>query len=160
MCESTSTELGGISGSGVAFEFLPTTRRLERRGEPFFDPDPVEFLRDALSSGRAFDDGATQFRGRPVKRIRFTVGPCPQQAPDCPSEEIYAYVDPETLKPAAIVSPQNFFGGRSPDSIVRFRWVDRYLIYEYLPRTEDNLALTDIWAQHPYATGPRDEEDR
>jgi hypothetical protein len=31
---------------------------------------------------------------------------------------------------------------------------DRYLAYEYLPRTDDNLALTDIRAQHPDAIGP------
>jgi hypothetical protein len=30
--------------------------------------------------------------------------------------------------------------------------VDRYLTFEYLPRTEGNLALTDIQAQHPDAT--------
>jgi hypothetical protein len=32
---------------------------------------------------------------------------------------------------------------------------DRYLAYEYPSRTEDNLALTDIRAQHPNAKGDR-----
>ncbi len=30
--------------------------------------------------------------------------------------------------------------------------VDRYLTFEYLPRTAANLALADIRAQHPDAT--------
>jgi hypothetical protein len=32
--------------------------------------------------------------------------------------------------------------------------VTRYLIYEHLPRTPANVALTDIQAQHPNAAGP------
>ena len=38
-------------------------------------------------------------------------------------------------------------------SIVRFHFVLRTLTFEYLPRTDANLALTDIRAQHPDATG-------
>jgi len=36
--------------------------------------------------------------------------------------------------------------------LARIDVVDRYLRFEYLPRTEANLALTDIRAQHPNAT--------
>jgi hypothetical protein len=37
---------------------------------------------------------------------------------------------------------------------VRYHSVRRYLTFEYLPRTDANLALTNIRAQHPDATGP------
>jgi hypothetical protein len=40
----------------------------------------------------------------------------------------------------------------TPSGLVDFDVVGRYLTYEYLPRTEANLALTDIRAQHPGAT--------
>jgi hypothetical protein len=36
---------------------------------------------------------------------------------------------------------------------VRVHVVTRFLTFEYLPRTDANLALTDIKAQHPNATG-------
>jgi DNA-directed RNA polymerase specialized sigma24 family protein len=40
-----------------------------------------------------------------------------------------------------------------PDGpVARLHIVDRYLRFEYLPRTDANLALTDIRAQHPNAT--------
>jgi hypothetical protein len=38
--------------------------------------------------------------------------------------------------------------------VVRLKFVNRYLSYEYLPRTAANLALTDIRAQQPDAKGP------
>jgi hypothetical protein len=38
--------------------------------------------------------------------------------------------------------------------VVRLHFVTRYLTFEYLARTGANLALTDIEAQHPNATGP------
>ena len=44
--------------------------------------------------------------------------------------------------------------GTSSYSHVRVRDVARYLTFEYLPGTAANLALTDIHAQHPNATGP------
>ena len=37
---------------------------------------------------------------------------------------------------------------------IRLRVVGRFLAYEYLPRTAENLALADIRAQHPNATTP------
>ena len=37
---------------------------------------------------------------------------------------------------------------------LRFDIVQRCLTYEYLPRTAAKVALTDIRAQHPDATGP------
>ena len=44
--------------------------------------------------------------------------------------------------------------GTSTHSRVGVRDVTRYLTFEYLPRTDANLALTNIRAQHPNATGP------
>jgi len=38
--------------------------------------------------------------------------------------------------------------------MVQLRIVERILTFEYLPRTAANLALTDIRAEHPHATGP------
>ena len=43
-------------------------------------------------------------------------------------------------------------GANSTRGKFDFDVVGRYLTYEYLPRTEANLALTDIRAQHPGAT--------
>lgn len=152
----TRTELGGVSGSGMTFEFVPpnSIRPWTGHGEPFIDRDPMAGLRDAIREGRAHEDGTTRLDGRTVQRIRFQVGRCPQDVPASlcsrKPEPIYAYVDPETHYPVRVVAPQNFVG----PPIVWFRWEIRYLKYEYLPRTAENLALTDIRAQHPDATGP------
>ena len=69
------------------------------------------------------------------------------------------YVDPETFYPVEIVVTYyqvEIVGGPGTSSYsqVRFRDVMRFLTFEYLPRTAANLALTDIHAQHPNATGP------
>jgi hypothetical protein len=71
----------------------------------------------------------------------------------CLPDPSYAYVDPETFYPIRIESPHGLFilPGRPP---VRSDVVVQYLTYEYLPRTAENLALTDIRIQHPNATGP------
>jgi len=37
-------------------------------------------------------------------------------------------------------------------AVVGLRMVLRYLTFEYLPRADTKLALTDIEAQHPTAT--------
>jgi hypothetical protein len=69
------------------------------------------------------------------------------------------YVDPETFYPVALevtTSQTEIAGGPGGSSYrhVRVRDVARYQTFEYLPRTNANLALTDIRAQHPNATGP------
>ncbi len=104
-----------------------------------FPSDPVKALREAISAGRAHDEGETQLAGRTVRRIR--VDP----------ERLYTYVDPDSFYP---VAEQGFMGISSAGKSARFHVVRRYLIFEYLPRTAANLALTDIEAQHPNATGP------
>ena len=107
-----------------------------------FLPDPAQGLRDAIDHGLAHDEGTTQLGGRTVERIRL-------DPPDCDADQrcrppAYAYVDPETFYPIEIHNPE-FRGVRS---------VVRFLTFEYLPRTDANIALTDIRAQHPNAVGP------
>ena len=66
------------------------------------------------------------------------------------------YMDPETFsfvrQECRLESPSN--QGSDPETF-RFDVVSEYLTFESLPRTEDILALTDIRAQHPNATGSR-----
>jgi hypothetical protein len=56
------------------------------------------------------------------------------------------YVDSDTFYP---VETGGQAGVGKPVRVVTL-----YLTFEYLPRTAANLALTDIRAQHPDATGP------
>lgn len=116
-------------------------------------PDPVALLRDAIKAGRAHDEGKTQLGGRTVERIRIDPISCDADVPSCGSEAGYAYVDRKSFYPVEIRSPGGIRprGGRP---VVSFHFVDRFVIFEYLPRTAANLALTDIRAQHPDATGP------
>jgi hypothetical protein len=110
-------------------------------------PDPVTMLREAISAGSAHDEGETQLDGRTVERIRIdSESAC--AFPSCPPG--YVYVDPETFHPVEMHS-----GGivTLPDGTpAEVLVVDRYLTFEYLPRTAVNLALADIRAQHPDAT--------
>lgn len=118
-------------------------------------PDPVRDFREAISAGTAHDEGQTQLDGRTVERIRLDVDhpyppSCP--APSRPRETGYAYVDPESFYPVQMERPLAYV--LPGCSVVRVRAVSRTLTFEYLPRTAANLALTDIQAQHPNATGP------
>jgi hypothetical protein len=70
--------------------------------------------------------------------------------PECPScLPAFAFVDPETFQPVEIHGRGGIALPGAPP--VPLRQVDRYLTFEYLPRTAANLALTDIRAQHPDA---------
>jgi hypothetical protein len=104
--------------------------------------DPVADLRRAIRAGRARDEGGTKLRGRVVERIRIspcaTIRGCPQVVDDAGGAG-YAYVDPDTFYPVEIRQDGN---------------VTRFAVFEYLPRSAANLALTNIRAQHPRATGP------
>jgi hypothetical protein len=81
------------------------------------------------------------------------------------------FVDPETFHPVELHRPRMVLlepddGGDvvvPPNELPELPFrvdavraqidvVDRYLTFEYLPRTEANLELTDIGAQHPDAT--------
>jgi hypothetical protein len=140
-------ELGGTLDSLTTLEFLPPNTLLlrSRIGLPI---DPVADLRERLAAGTAHDVGRTTWQGRTVERIRLDREPgCASQ--DCPWQPSYWYVDPDTLDP---VGMQGIGGISEPGRrSIRLRVVVHFVAYEYLPRTAENLALTDIRAQHPNA---------
>jgi hypothetical protein len=151
----TAGEFGGMLHRLWPLEFVPpnslTTGRIRGVGFPL---DPVTSLREAISAGRAHDEGETQLDGRTVERIRIDPDPpsaCPY--PGCPREPTYAYVDPETFYPVETHGPE--IRGLGSRLFARLHIVKRMLTYEYLPRTAANLALTDIRAQHPNAVRRR-----
>jgi hypothetical protein len=143
-------ELGGTLDSPTAFEFVPPNTLLPRSriGLPI---DPVADLRQRLAAGTAHEAVRSTAWGRTVKLIRLD--PKPGCAPQgCPWQPSGWAVDPETLQPVGMGGIVRIRepGGR----FIRLRFVGRFLAYEYLPRTAENLALTDIRAQHPDATTP------
>ncbi len=148
----TAAELGGTFDSGLTLRFEPPNSLSFSAPQFPTAIDPVADLRKALSSGRAHDEGTMQLDGRTVERIRIDPpSDCPRS--NCPRQPSYAYVDPETFYPVhtecedcGFIAPK----GR----VIWFSYVTRFLTYEPLPRTAANVALTDIWAQHPDATGP------
>jgi hypothetical protein len=152
-CSSgTEAELGGAFNSGETLMFVPPDTLSALRARFVFPLDPVKELREAISAGRAHQEGEVELDGRIVERIRVDP-PSECLSPDCPREPSYAYVDPETFYPVqtdcdcgAIALP-----GRP---VERVHLVMRYLTFEYLPRTDANLELTDIRAQHPNAIEP------
>jgi hypothetical protein len=153
----TPAEIGGVIGDESVM-FVPPDS-LKSNGRALVGPrgrfgpwDYVSFLRDALADGCANKEGRTEFDGRVVERIRVD--------PTCAGwtkqrGSAYWYVDPDTFLPVRFEWP-NGFHIRLPSGTpeLHFDIVERYLTYEYLPRTAENLALTDIRAQHPEATGP------
>jgi hypothetical protein len=141
------TEVGGQTGRHPTLRFVAPNTLSTYHHTFSFPWDPTATFREAISEGRAHREGTTQRDGRTVERVRFdppTSCPVPRH---CPTEPEYAYLDPETLDLVA------YEFARDP-TLPGIRHVWRYLAYEYLPRTDANLALTDIRAQHPGATGP------
>lgn len=147
----TPSELGGAFDTYQTLRFVAPNKLRVNPLSFVLPPDLVTDLREAISAGRAHDDGKTQLDGRTVKRIRIDP---PSDCPDlsCPREPTYWYVDPETFYPVESDGPAAIAPPGRP--VVRLHVVTRYLTFEYLPRTAANLALTDIEAQHPNATGP------
>jgi hypothetical protein len=142
-------EVGGLSG-GPTLRFVPPNT-LVVGGERFGFPveDPSAFVLRLIGEGRAHREGSTQLDGQTVERVRFDpLASCPAPAAGhCPTEPEYGYFDPETFYPV------RWDFARDPMfPLKRDRWL--YRAFEYLPRTDDNVALTDIRAQHPDATGP------
>jgi hypothetical protein len=154
VCSSgTAAEFGGTLGDEPTLKFVPPNTLTAVRLRFGRERDPVTRLREAISAGTAHDEGKTQLNGRTVERIRIDPpNPCP--VPGCPHEPDYAYVDPETFYPVQTESAQGVLAQVGGPVLVRFHIVERVVTFEYLPRTEANLALTDIRAQHPNATGP------
>jgi hypothetical protein len=144
-----ASELGGTPGAQMLRFVPPNTLSTSGRFE--VPVDPVAELRQAIGEGRARDEGETTLDGRTVRRIRIE----PEvdcRVPGCPRDPVYTYVDAETFYPVEI----HGFGFIGPlgSAPMWSRVVMRYSAFEYLPRTDANLALTDIRAQHPDATGP------
>ena len=149
-CSSgTPSELGGAFDTGQTLRFVSPSTLSANPLQFVFPLDPVTDLREAISAGRAHDEGKTQLDGRTVVRIRIDP-PSGCTDPSCLRD--YWYVDPETFYPVETVGP----GAIAPPGrpVVRLHSVMHFLAFEYLPRTAANLALTDIQAQHPNATGP------
>jgi len=155
-----ASEIGGSYRSTQTLRFAPPNTLTPYAIAFRFPLNPAADLREAISAGRAHDEGKTKLDGRTVERIRIDPPPrCPPRFDNCPRDPQYVYVDPETFYPVQFVattSQVEIVGGpgRSSYSHVRARNVTRYLTFEYLPRTDANRRLTDIRAQHPNATGP------
>ena len=141
-------EFGGTQNTGGTLEFHPPNALIATQHKAFVPVDLVARLREAIGTGRAHDEGTTELYGRTVRRIRLDPPTsCPEVWPRCQETASgYIYVDPETFYPVALETP-GFTRGRGVE-ILKIR----YLEFEYLPRTAENLALTDIRAQHPKAT--------
>jgi hypothetical protein len=155
VCSSgTATEVGGTLDPVQTIRFEPPNTLLNNsQPQLHLHPDPVTELREAISAGRAHDEGETQLGGRTVRRIRIDPpADLPPGCADagCPNEPAYMFVDPETFYPVE----SHGLGLIVLDRVAWFRAVRRELTFEYLPRTEANLALTDIRAQHPNAIEP------
>lgn len=146
-------EFGGALDTGsTPLMFVPPNTLTTATG--VYDnvpPDPVATLREAIADGSARDEGTSEIDGRTVRRIRIDPGCTPP-----PCDELWtAYVDPETFAFVREEMPNSVGITPGPGfEHFRFDMVIDYLAFEYLPRTAANVALTDIRAQHPDATGP------
>jgi hypothetical protein len=131
-CSSATTvEIGGTLDSHPQLRFVPPNTLSATGPTLQFPNDPVQMLRDALSAGKAVDEGQTQLDGRTVEHIRIG--------------DTSVYVDPQTFYPIET-------DGHAIFGAVVLQSVSHVLAYDYLPATTANLALTNIHAQHPNAT--------
>lgn len=132
----TTVEIGGALDSRQTLRFVPPNTLSATGPTLQFPSDPVQMLRDALSAGKAVDEGQTQLDGRTVERIRIG--------------DRRVYVDPQTFYPIETDGPVVFNAPDRPAVVLQS--VSHVLAYDYLPATTANLALTNIHAQHPNAT--------
>jgi hypothetical protein len=153
------SEIGGSYRSTETLRFVPPNTLGQYAMGFRFPLNPAADLRQAISAGRAHDEGKTKLDGRTVERIRIDPPSNCRMFANCPRDPLYVYVDPLTFYPVQTVgttSQVEIVGGpgRSSHSHVRVRDVTRYVTFEYLPRTDANRKLTDIRARHPNATSP------
>ena len=148
VCSSgTISELRGTLDSRQARRFVPPGAETSFPVLVTTPHDPVRALREAISTGRAHDEGDTKIDGRTVKRIRLDP---PSDCDLCPAQQSpsYAYVDPDSFylveeRGTGSIGPApGTESGDSTDRLARFLVVKRYLTFEYLPRTAANVALT------------------
>jgi hypothetical protein len=131
-CSNAKTvEIGGTLDTRQTLRFVPPNTLSTAAPTLQFPSDPVQTLRDALSTGKAVDEGQTQLDGRTVEHIRIG--------------DTSVYVDPQTFYPIQI-------DGHAVLGAVVLPSVSHILAYDYLPATTANLALTNIHTQHPNAT--------
>jgi hypothetical protein len=135
-------EVGGTFDHSQALVFEPPNT-LKPRLLPYSLSDPARLVSQAIDQGHARDVGETQVNGHTVHHILM------HYFGDM-------YLDSKTGYPVA----SRLVVQRFDDTLGRPLWVGfvvtQYKVFEYLPRTAANLALTNIRAQHPKATGPRD----
>jgi hypothetical protein len=137
LCTSAKTvEIGGTLDSRQTLRFVPPNTLSATGPTLQFPSDPVQMLRDALSAGKAVDEGQTRLDGRTVERIRIG--------------DTSVYVDPQSFYPVEAYGPVVFQVPGRPAVVLQS--VSHVLAYDYLPGTSANLALTNIQAQHPNAT--------
>lgn len=138
--DGPGVELGGALDTRETQELTPEgeVRSAPRFGYPV---DLVADLRRALEERRARDHGETTRGGRAVRKIRVDP-PEGCTARGCPREPTDWYVDPETFRPVAVEGPAVIDIPGRP--LLELRSEVRFLVYEELPRTEANLALTGI----------------
>ncbi len=138
----TTSEVGGTFEPLDTFRFKPPNT-LIREALSFNFGDPTEPVREALDQGFAHDEGETQLDGRTVRRIRIDAPPR--------GEPTYVYVDPATHYPVEIRGA-GYYAAPGTTPVKEADIVMRFLVFEHLPPTGANLALTNIRAQHPNAT--------
>ena len=141
--QGTTSEVGGTFDPLDTFRFKPPNT-LIREALGFNFGYPTEPVREALDRGFAHDEGETQLDGRTVRRIRIDE---PRREP------IYVYFDPATHYPVEIRTA-GYYAAPGTTPVKEADIVLRFLVFEHLPPTGANLALTNIHAQHPNATGP------
>lgn len=146
-------EVGAPSNMlGTLLFVPPSTLRVAPVQEKHLFVDSVQMIREeirrARADGRAHNEGVTEIDGRAVVRYRLDCVRTP-----CPSPS-YVYINPETYLPVKVEEFGNTRIVLDEKRVLIFNSVERWLTIEYLPRTPENLALTDIRAQHPDATGP------
>jgi hypothetical protein len=121
------------AATGLLVEGRPYESGAPRPGSD----DSSSSLRARLKEGAFKLDGATEIDGRPVQRLRDEFGSDGQRY-----VETY-FVDPITFAPVRW-QVEWFFNG-----VQKGTNTTDYLVYEELPATPENIALTSVVGSHP-----------